>query len=313
MNWFLNSKFFSNCRPKKLFDLQPNVIMSMINNSYQKFQPVHMAYTVYETISPEGKDNVPILILHGLLGSKTNWSTMGRQIAVTTLRKVLTLDARNHGDSPHTKDFSYSDMVVDLKYLMKELEIKEASLLGHSFGGRVMMAFALSNPQLVRDLVIVDVSPFSMGESFNYLPLVLRTMKQVKVSSINEPIHKVREEVNDQLKLSIKSEQLRSFLLMNLSFDQKKKKYYWKLNLKTLSDTLPSLLDFPKYEGVYDKPTLFIAGAQSDHLKKEDEPKIVQKFPKAEFRFVNDAGHLVHINKPDEFLNLISAFYTKTN
>jgi len=57
--------------------------------------------------------------------------------------KVITVDARNHGDSPHTLEQSYQLMAEDVKYLMEDLGVKKASLIGHSMGGRTMMYLAI--------------------------------------------------------------------------------------------------------------------------------------------------------------------------
>lgn len=312
MTWFLLSKFFSNCRPKRLLNFQSNVIPSMTSPPYNNAQPVHLAFTEYETVTAEEKEEIPILILHGMLGSKTNWNTMGRQIAVRTSRKVVTLDARNHGDSPHTKEFSYDLMVKDLKLFMDEMNIKEASLLGHSIGGRAMMAFALTNPDKVKDLIIVDISPYSLSDSVHNVPHILRSLKSVKVSKKNRTINSIRNAVDKQLEPNIKNPDLRNFLLMNLAYDDKRNKYYWKLNIQTLIDTLPTIINFPKYEGVYSKPTLFLCGELSDFVRKDDQPKILEKFTMAKFLYIKDAGHLVHSQKPNEFLESVSSFWSET-
>jgi len=57
--------------------------------------------------------------------------------------KVITADARNHGDSPHTAEQTYQLMAEDLKFLMEDLNVKKASLIGHSMGGRTIMYFAI--------------------------------------------------------------------------------------------------------------------------------------------------------------------------
>ena len=59
------------------------------------------------------------------------------------LVKVIAVDARNHGDSPHTAEHTYPHIVEDIKALMENLNIKKASLIGHSMGGRAMMLMAL--------------------------------------------------------------------------------------------------------------------------------------------------------------------------
>lgn len=53
------------------------------------------------------------------------------------------MDARNHGESPHTDRHTTQLMATDVGYLMTSLGIKKASLMGHSMGGRAMMYFAL--------------------------------------------------------------------------------------------------------------------------------------------------------------------------
>lgn len=57
--------------------------------------------------------------------------------------KVITVDARNHGDSPHSAEQSYELMAEDIKFLMNDLGVKKASMIGHSMGGRAMMYLAV--------------------------------------------------------------------------------------------------------------------------------------------------------------------------
>jgi abhydrolase domain-containing protein 11 len=57
---------------------------------------------------------------------------------------VISVDARNHGDSPHTTEQSYPLMAEDVKFLMTDvLKVEKASLIGHSMGGRAMMYLAV--------------------------------------------------------------------------------------------------------------------------------------------------------------------------
>lgn len=73
--------------------------------------------------------------------------------------KVITVDARNHGDSPHTAEQSYPLMAEDVKFLMKDLGVKKASLIGHSMGGRTMMYLAVV---YVRFVLIMLFQLFSL-------------------------------------------------------------------------------------------------------------------------------------------------------
>lgn len=59
------------------------------------------------------------------------------------LVQVITVDARNHGDSPHTATHSYEEMAKDLRDFLRGRNIEKSVLIGHSMGGRAMMCFAL--------------------------------------------------------------------------------------------------------------------------------------------------------------------------
>lgn len=77
--------------------------------------------------------------------------------------QVYALDARNHGDSPHTADMDYLLMANDLELFFKEREVKRAALLGHSMGGRATMTFALTR---VKNCPTDATASFSGSEKF---------------------------------------------------------------------------------------------------------------------------------------------------
>lgn len=89
-------------------------------------------------------DLSPMLIFHGLFGSKTNWRSISKHLTLRTQRPIFAFDLRNHGDSPHVagKESSLSAMASDIKLFMDDRGLDKAILLGHSLGGRVVSQFA---------------------------------------------------------------------------------------------------------------------------------------------------------------------------
>ena len=78
---------------------------------------------------------IPILILHGLFGSKNNWRSISNKLAKQTNRVIYSVDLRNHGDSPHV-DGAQSDiatMASDIGLLMKRTYLESACILGHRY------------------------------------------------------------------------------------------------------------------------------------------------------------------------------------
>uniref|UniRef100_A0A8C8YD23 sn-1-specific diacylglycerol lipase ABHD11 n=1 Tax=Panthera leo TaxID=9689 RepID=A0A8C8YD23_PANLE len=96
----------------------------------------------------DGEEARPALVfLHGLFGSKTNFNSIAKALAQQTGRRVLTVDARNHGDSPHSPDMSYEAMSQDVQDLLTQLGLVPCVLVGHSMGGRTAMLLALQRSQ----------------------------------------------------------------------------------------------------------------------------------------------------------------------
>ena len=60
-------------------------------------------------------------------------------------RQIISTDARNHGDSPHSEQMDYSVMAQDVTKLITDLNHKKVTLMGHSMGGKTMMTIALNN------------------------------------------------------------------------------------------------------------------------------------------------------------------------
>jgi len=117
--------------------------------------------------------------------------------------KVIVADARNHGDSPHSTNLSYQVLSEDIISLLKTLEIPKATLIGHSMGGRTMMAVALTEPSLVDKLVVVDISPISVSPGAETMKNFLTIMEQI---NLENPMKRTaaRKVVDEQLQAVVK-------------------------------------------------------------------------------------------------------------
>ena len=109
-----------------------------------------------------------LVILHGLFGSKRNWSSIARQLSDTF--RVLTVDLRNHGESPWNDIHDYPSMAEDVATLIKDECSEPVCILGHSMGGKVAMYLSLVWPKLVDRLIVVDIPPArSSGTPIDYV------------------------------------------------------------------------------------------------------------------------------------------------
>ncbi|MCX6252757.1 MAG: alpha/beta fold hydrolase [Bacteroidetes bacterium] len=240
----------------------------------------------------------PIVILHGLFGISDNWTTFGKRNAERY--HVLIPDQRNHGQSPHSHVFDYPSMAVDLEGFIEDLDLQDIILIGHSMGGKTAMRYALDNPERLKKLIIVDISPRKYPPNMEHLQ-VIHTMLSTDLSIGS------RRDVENQLKDKIKSQKLRQFIMKNLYWKDKDH-LDWRLNLPGIDENLPLLLDKIEPASPFLKPTLFIRGGLSGYIQDMDIPLIKTLFPLAEVKTIPDAGHWVHAEAPEEFYHLVTEF-----
>ena len=86
----------------------------------------------------------------------------------------------------------------------------------------------------------------------------------------------------------------------------------WGVNLDALERHADDILGFPEIPAArrFDKPTLFIAGARSDYIRPEHHAEIRRVFPLATIETIANAGHWVHADAPEAFLDVVSRFTT---
>ncbi|XP_036266945.1 protein ABHD11 isoform X1 [Pipistrellus kuhlii] len=253
----------------------------------------------------DGEAGRPALVfLHGLFGSKTNFNSIAKALAQQTGRRVLTVDARNHGDSPHSPDMSYEAMIQDLQDLLPQLGLAPCVLIGHSMGGKTAMLLALQRPELVERLVAVDISPVNTITSSNF-PAYVAAMKAIDIPE-KMSRSSARRLADKKLSSLIQDTAVREFLLTNLV--EADGRFVWRVNLDALAQHVDEILAFPPQQESYPGPTLFLLGGKSDFVHPSHHPEMKRLFPGAQIQIVPDAGHWVHADCPHDFMAAIRGF-----
>ncbi len=108
-----------------------------------------------------GTDGPPLIVLHGLFGSARNWAGHARSLSDT--HHVYALDLRNHGSSERAMTMTYAEMAEDVAGFIAEQGLTDPIVMGHSMGGKVAMQLALSDPDSVKALIVVDIAPVTYG------------------------------------------------------------------------------------------------------------------------------------------------------
>ena len=242
-------------------------------------------------------DGAPLIILHGLFGMGDNWVTHAKNWAEMGW-EVHAVDQRNHGRSPHHTVHNYDVMASDLEAYMDAKGLKTAVILGHSMGGKTAMHFAVSRPERVRALVVVDIAPKAYPIHHQGY---INAMKSVDFDAV-----KSRGAVDAVLAKSVENAGIRQFFMKSLYWVTKEKLTF-RFNLDALEDQLQEV-GTPLEFGYFDRPTLFIAGGASGYIAAEDEDAILDHFPAAHIETIANAGHWVHAEAREPFSALVVDF-----
>ncbi|MCA0042847.1 alpha/beta fold hydrolase [Celeribacter litoreus] len=234
-------------------------------------------------------DRAPLLIVHGLFGSARNWGVISKRLS--DQRLVASVDQRNHGESPRGQTQSYWDMAADLAEVLEPLVAEHGPMhvMGHSMGGKAVMVLALQRPDLIKSLIIADISPVSY--SHDNTPLI-DAMRKVDLSTVEK-----RSDADRQLAHDVLDAGVRAFLLQSLVVKEKK----WLLNLDVLEEEMPKITAFPEVSGQYDGPVFFLSGGESTYVERDHRERSKALFPNAKFASIPGTGHWLHAEKPREF------------
>lgn len=238
----------------------------------------------------------PLVILHGLFGFSDNWQTHAKKLA--EYYEVTLVDLRNHGHSDWSDEFSYALMVQDLYELLTDLGIQKPILLGHSMGGKLAMHFDQTYPNSIEKLLVVDMGVKAYPPHHAHILAAIHAIDLTKMSA--------RSEAEAILKTFVESEGIRQFLLKNLYWEEKGK-LAWRVNFPVLEASMTEILSaLPAQESF--TPTLFIRGLLSNYILDDDIPVLESYFPDSQLASIPNAGHWVHAEAPEAFLDAVLSF-----
>ena len=230
----------------------------------------------------------PVVILHGLFGAGRNWTQFAEALAED--HRVYLPDARNHGASPWAESMSYVEMAADVRTLIEREQLRRPFVIGHSMGGKTAMALALSHPEAVAGIAVIDIAPESYADQFSSYVSAMRSLDVAGAAS--------RREIRQALADSLSAEAPVDFLMQNLR--RQNDRFDWRLNLLATGLCMRELCDFPEAlrSARSDTPALFLHGAESDYVRPSSHAGIRALFPHAQIDAIAGAGHWVHADQP---------------
>ncbi len=194
---------------------------------------------------------------------------------------------------------NYAVMAADVLELLENHQLGRVSLLGHSMGGKTAMMFSLLYPDRLDKLICADIAPRAYPAHHWKILEAL--------SALDPTFFRNRGEVEAALAPSIPDKATRQFLLKNLVHGPNGG-FSWKLNLRAIRENYERLNEALPSERTCERPTLFLRGEKSDYIRGADWPPVQRLFPHAQLVTIPAAGHWLHIDAPELFVDAAGEF-----
>jgi len=215
---------------------------------------------------------------------------------------VISVDLRNHGDSPHNEQMSLLSMASDIVELMDDLSITSAYFVGHSLGGKVAMQLAMTEPARVKCLVVADIAPVKYTDNnINIINIIY------KLSNVNIKDRKTADSFLSEQGIELS---VRAFLLKNLHRNTEGN-FELKININAIKANYESHLSAAPQGEIFTGPCLFLKGENSDYIDQKHLSIIQSLFPRSSLQTIDAVGHWLHAENPAYFNQLVLQFISE--
>ena len=240
-------------------------------------------------------NNSPIVLVHGLFGSLDNLGILARDLV--TDYDIIQVDMRNHGLSPRSPEMNYPAMAQDLLDTLDARQIEKAIFIGHSMGGKAVMALTALAPERVERLVAIDIAPVDYHvRRHDEIFAAINAVTDAQASS--------RQQAASVMRQHLQEEGVIQFLLKSFVDGE------WRFNVPVLWDQYPHIVGWETIPA-WEHPALFIPGGNSPYVTEAYREQLLAQFPQARAHVIAGAGHWVHAEKPDAVLRAIRRYLSE--
>lgn len=244
------------------------------------------------------------LLLHGILGSRKNWSTIGRRLAQAHPDwSFIAVDLRGHGDSHDVEPFHTVDACArDVIDLVMELELDVELVIGHSFGGKIALEVARQGLPGLKQVACLDSSPSLMTpDTTSVVDSVIRAARAAPM-----PVSNRLAMVPHFESLGF-SRSIGAWMTTNLRRGDDG--FVWRFDLDIVETLLDDYRDQTYWSYLESSgravPTLWVLAGRSDWWKGDTYQRL-ESLVNAQVRVLPESGHWVHVDDPDGLLAVLS-------
>ncbi|WP_082233531.1 2-succinyl-6-hydroxy-2,4-cyclohexadiene-1-carboxylate synthase [Halobacillus massiliensis] len=248
-----------------------------------------------------GGEGIPLVFLHGFTGSA---DTFNESISLFSRTwRTIKVDMPGHRKTGELGEIRMKEFCEDLHHILKEMSLNKIHLIGYSMGGRSALSFAAYYPEMIDKLVLESASPglANVGEQLERQKkdqhLIEKLMAQGLENFVNmweriplfDTQKMLRKEVRDRIRKERMSHTSKGLAESLAGMGTGRQPSWW--------EKLPEL----------SHDVLLVAGMEDYKFIKLNE-KMEKLLPHARFHKIPDAGHAVHVEKPEFFAEIVEEF-----
>lgn len=204
---------------------------------------------------------------------------------------------RNHGLSPRSPEMNYPAMAQDLLDTLDDRQIEKAIFIGHSMGGKAVMALTALAPERVERLVAIDIAPVDYHvRRHDEIFAAINAVTDAQASS--------RQQAASVMRQHLQEEGVIQFLLKSFVDGE------WRFNVPVLWDQYPHIVGWETIPA-WEHPALFIPCGNSPYVTEAYREQLLAQFPQARAHVIAGAGHWVHAEKPEAVLRAIRRYLSE--
>jgi len=243
-----------------------------------------------------GKGDV-VILLHGYLETKEIWSDLSNRLSNNF--RVISIDIPGHGksevlDSTHSMEL----LAKAINSLLDYLNIKQCSLIGHSMGGYITLAFAELFPDKLKSFILLHSSVYADNDikkenRLNDIKLIEQgELKKITDSNIPKMF------ANDNL----------SAFSNNIYIMQKYAQKFDTDGVVALIKGMMNRTDKQNFIRTFNKPMLFIFGKKDNFISIDVAKEMLKLNSNIEYKILNNSGHMGFIEEAEEVVDIIKRF-----
>ena len=238
-----------------------------------------------------------LLLIHGLGSSTRDWE---KQVPYLSQRfRVITFDVRGHGRSDKPPGpYSIPLFAADTAELLKVLENGPAHVVGISMGGMIAFQLAVSAPELVKSLVIVNAGPEMIVRTLREQIQVFQRHLIVRILGM----HKMGEVLSQRLFPQPEHAELRKAFVERWA----------KNDPRAYRHAMKAIVGWSVVDQLrYIRCATLVITSDEDYTPVSLKEAYVARMPNAELSVIRDARHAVPVERPEQFNQVLLAFLLK--